>query len=178
MRIQQDHRRTFQSLSGTAGETISPRISTSSLMHPKTSSATEGTGTSFTTGRPFLVTIKGWRVDCTSSIILRQTALNFPAGMVFMTIYRDHSHYTGTHKYVLTAIFSGNHARYQQAPESCTQSFKIRPGAISPTAWPPHPGFHPACRRRIALAVLHRVDCCRSSIPAPRPRLFLSPDIV
>src|SRR5439155_4811857 len=59
MRIQQDHRRTFQSSSGTAGETMSPRISTSSLMHPKTSSATEGTGTSFTTGRPFLVTIKG-----------------------------------------------------------------------------------------------------------------------
>src|SRR3989442_14757667 len=96
MRIQQDHRRTFQSLSGTAGETISPRISTSSLMHPKTSSATEGTGTSFTTGRPFLVTIKGLRVDCPSSMILRQTALNFPAGMVFMTIYRDHSHYTRT----------------------------------------------------------------------------------
>src|SRR5437879_13671176 len=108
-------------------------------------------------------------------MILRQTALNFPAGIVFMTISRDHSHYTGTHKYVLTAIFSGNHARYQQAPESCTQSFRIRPGATSPTVWQPHPRFHPACRKRIVPVVLHRLDCCSSSIMTPPTPLLLAP---
>src|SRR5207247_9961685 len=108
MRIQQDHRRTFQSLSGTAGETISPRISTSSLMHPKTSFATEGTGTSFTTGRPFLVTIKCSRLDCNSSMILRQTALNLPAGIVFITISRYHSHYTVPHSNVLSSLLRLN----------------------------------------------------------------------
>src|SRR5439155_23703138 len=48
-------------------------------------------------------------------MILRQTALNFPAGIVFMTISRDPSHYSRARP--AWAFLLGTEARYLQASE-------------------------------------------------------------
>src|SRR5271157_6415148 len=54
-------------------------------------------GTSLTTGLPCFVTSTGSPVACTSSITARQSVLNFPAGICFISLFAskyDHSYDT------------------------------------------------------------------------------------
>src|SRR5580704_3419787 len=71
---------------------MSPTIFMDPDSLPRKSSDGSVAGTSFATGRPIFVITTGSRVDCTSSITLRQRALNSPAGMVFMTSPDDYGH--------------------------------------------------------------------------------------
>src|SRR2546427_8700498 len=64
-------------------------------------------------------------------MILRQTALNFPAGMVFMTISRDHSHYSRARP--AWAFLLGNEARYLQASELHAKVFRSGPAQPAQT---------------------------------------------
>src|SRR3989442_4328982 len=64
-------------------------------------------------------------------MILRQTALNFPAGIVFMTIYRDHSHYSRARP--AWAFLLGNEARDLQASELHAKVFRSGPAQPAQT---------------------------------------------
>src|SRR5208282_3037705 len=94
--VEKNHRKTSQSSSGTAGDTMSPTISTSPFMQPNTSSGCASAGTNLATGRPLLVMTTGSRVERTSSMIFKHRALNCPAGTVFMTAPNDYGHYSVT----------------------------------------------------------------------------------
>src|SRR6185437_1662860 len=130
-------RSTSHSSGGTTGDSMSPTISMTPLRQPKMSLGGVSGGTSLATGLPFLVIVTGSRVFCTSSITFKHRALNWAAGIVFMTTPDDHSHYNmtphdagGTFRGcspgeagLMGADFAGGGAR---APRLCGLPFILR----------------------------------------------------
>jgi len=82
--VKQYHREDSQSSGGTAGDSISPTVRNTPFKLPMNSRFGGSAGTSFATGFPRFVITRGSLVERTSSISVRQRALNSAAAIVLM----------------------------------------------------------------------------------------------
>src|SRR5260370_4893708 len=82
--VEQYHRKDSQASGGSTGDSISPTIRMTPFSLPRNSREVLSAGTSLATGFPRLVITRGSLVERTSSMRVRQRALNSPAAIFFM----------------------------------------------------------------------------------------------